>query len=228
MGFMETLGRIPKILEANLNAILDKCEDPAKMIDQLLVDYRRDLAEVKASTAAVMANEKNAKRALDECDAEIAKVATAAKNALLAGNQDDAAKLVARKQKLESTRTSLADNYAVCHKNVEMMRDGYNKLVASIEDLEQRKEAAKAKIAMAKAQKGINAMAAKANSTVAAERFSRYEDMAERALAEAEAEAELDAQTETTDQLMDKYSTVGGDASVDAELARMKAELGIQ
>ena len=58
MGLMDTLGRIPKILEANINAILDKCEDPAKMIDQLLIDYKRDLADVKKDTAAVMADVK--------------------------------------------------------------------------------------------------------------------------------------------------------------------------
>ena len=55
MGLADTLGRIPKILEANINALLDRCEDPAKMIDQLLIDYKRDLADVKRDTAAVMA-----------------------------------------------------------------------------------------------------------------------------------------------------------------------------
>lgn len=228
MGLIETLGRIPKIMEANINAILDKCEDPAKMIDQLLVDYRRNLASVKKDTAAVIASEKIAKKELDECDAEIERVAKAAKNALLAGNQEDAGKLVERKQKLESTRSSLADNYAVCQQNVVKMRDAYNKLVDMITDLETRKDAAKAKLSIAKAQKGINAAVAKANSTVESERFSKYEEMAERALAEAEASAELDTEGSTTEDLMDKYSTPGNSASVDAELARMKAELGIQ
>ena len=39
MGLADTLARIPKILEANINAMLDKLEDPSKMIDQLLIDY---------------------------------------------------------------------------------------------------------------------------------------------------------------------------------------------
>ena len=228
MSFMETLGRIPKILEANVNAILDKCEDPAKMIDQLLVDYRRNLADVKDATAEVMAKERIAKRELDECDAEIAKIAQAAKNALVAGNQEDAAKLISRKQKLEATRTSLAANYDVCKSNVEKMREVYNKLVDMIEDLENRKDAAKAKLSIAKAQTTINQTLAKANSTVASDRFAKYEEMAEKALAKAEASAELDAQVSTTDDLMEKYSTPGNTASVDAELAKMKAELGIQ
>ena len=90
MGLMDTLGRIPKILEANLNAILDKCEDPAKMIDQLLVDYKRDLADIKKDTAAVMADVELAEKRLKECDESIAKKQKAAENALKAGNEGDA------------------------------------------------------------------------------------------------------------------------------------------
>ena len=45
MGFMETLKRIPKILEANLNDLLDKAEDPEKMIDQYLRNLEDDYAE---------------------------------------------------------------------------------------------------------------------------------------------------------------------------------------
>lgn len=65
MGLADTLGRIPKILEANINALLDRCEDPAKMIDQLLIDYKRDLADVKRDTAAVMADVKLAEKKVE-------------------------------------------------------------------------------------------------------------------------------------------------------------------
>lgn len=227
MGFIDTLGRIPKILESNINALLDKCEDPAKMIDQLLIDYKRDLADVKRDTADVMANLEIAKKQLANCDAEIEKCAQAAKNALVSGHDADAAKIIEKKQKLESTRASLADNVAVCQKNADTMRDGYNKLVANIQDLEQRKDAAKAKIALAKAQDGINKTAAKAAKASSTEQFDRYEQMAEKALAKSNAMAELDANADDTDTLMDKYSAAGGSASVDAEMARMKAELGL-
>ena len=59
---MGILTRFKDIMSANVNALLDKAEDPAKMIDQTLLNLRKDLAEVKKETAAVMADEKNAKR----------------------------------------------------------------------------------------------------------------------------------------------------------------------
>ena len=102
MGLADTLGRIPKILEANINALLDRCEDPAKMIDQLLIDYKRDLADVKRDTAAVMADVKLAEKKVEECDEDIARKQKAAENALKAGNEGDARTLLAAKQDRKS------------------------------------------------------------------------------------------------------------------------------
>lgn len=228
MGLLETLGRIPKILEANINALLDKCEDPAKMIDQLLVDYKRDLVDVKRDTAAVMADVKVAQKRLEDCEEEIAKKQKAAENALKAGNEADARTLLAAKQNLEKTRESLVQNYSVAQSNAEMMKEGYNKLVRNIEDLEQRKDAAKAKISMAKAQKQISETAAKANSTVSLDAFERYEEKAEKMLAEAGAMAELDEGVSSVEDLTDKYTSSADSASVDDELAALKASLGMQ
>ena len=227
MGFIDTLGRIPKILEANINAILDKCEDPAKMIDQLLIDYKRDLADVKKDTAAVMADVKLAEKKLADCDESIARKQQAAENALKAGNEDDARALISAKQSLETTRESLAQNLAVCRKNAQMMQEGYHKLVRNIEELEQRKDAAKAKISLARAQEQINHTAAKANSTINEDAFNKYEQKAERMLAQANAAAELDAQSISVESLTDKYAGSGSDASVDDELAALKEKLGI-
>ena len=227
MELMDTLGRIPKILEANLNAILDKCEDPAKMIDQLLVDYKRDLADIKRDTAAVMADVELAEKRLKECDESIAKKQKAAENALKAGNEGDARTLISAKQNLEATRESLAQNLDAAQKNAEMMKEGYNRLVRNIEELEQRKDAAKAKISMAKAQKQINDTAAKANSTVNTEAFNKYEQKAERMLAEANAATELNSLDVSVDSLTEKYADCGSSASVDEELAAMKAKLGV-
>lgn len=228
MGLTDTLARIPKILEANINALLDRCEDPAKMIDQLLIDYKRDLADVKRDTAAVMADAKMAEKKLAECDADIARKQKAAENALKAGNERDARTLLAAKQSLEVTRESLLQNLSVAQKNAEMMQEGYNKLVRNIEELESRKDAAKAKISMAKAQDQINKTAAKANSTVNVDAFNKYEQKAERMLAESNAEAELDAEAVSVEDLTSKYAGGADSPSVDEELAALKAKIGLQ
>lgn len=226
MGFMETIGRIPKILESNINAMLDKAEDPAKMIDQMLVDYKRNLADVKRDLVEVMANLDMAKKELDEATAKVAKYEAAAKAAVNAGNVDDARSLLTSKQAAEATRASLQKNYDVCLQNCNTMKAGYNKLVADIDNLEMKRDAAKAKISMAKATEKIGQANSIVSANKAADSFAKYEAMADKALAKANAALELDTQVETADQLAAKYEISGTDAAVEAELAALMAEAG--
>lgn len=224
MGILQRFG---DIMKSNINALLDKCEDPAKMVDQTLLDLRKDLADVKKETASVMADEKNAKRKLDENDAEIKKYTTAAQNALKSGNETDAKTLIARKQQLEETRTSLQSTYDVAHANAEKMRQMHDKLTNDIESMETRKDAIKGKVATAKAQAHMNKMTSGVNTDASMAAFDRMEAKANKMLDEANAEAELNEGVHSTDDLVDKYASGGNDVSVDDELARMKAELGL-
>ena len=84
---MAILERFADIIKANINDLLDKCEDPAKMIDQYLRDLTEDLAEVKKETAAVMAEETRTRRMLEENTAEVKRYEELAKKALTAGNE---------------------------------------------------------------------------------------------------------------------------------------------
>ena len=71
---MGILSRFKDIMSSNINAMLDKMEDPQKMIDQILRNLQSDLGEVKAETAGVMAEEQRAKRELDACQNEVKKL----------------------------------------------------------------------------------------------------------------------------------------------------------
>lgn len=224
MGILQRFG---DIMKSNINALLDKCEDPAKMVDQTLLDLRKDLADVKKETASVMADEKNAKRKLDENEADVKKYTTAAQNALKSGNEADAKTLIVRKQQLEETRTSLQATYDTAHANAEKMRQMHDKLTNDIELLETRKDAIKGKVATAKAQAHMNKMTSGVNTDASMAAFDRMEAKANKMLDEANAEAELNEGVHSTDNLADKYASGGNDVSVDDELARMKAELGL-
>ena len=62
---MSVLKRFTDIMSSNINALLDKAEDPVKMADQLARNLTSDLGKVKAETASVIAEEKRSKRELD-------------------------------------------------------------------------------------------------------------------------------------------------------------------
>lgn len=228
MGLLDTLGRIPKILEANVNALLDKCEDPAKMIDQMLVDYKRNLADVKEDTATVLANLEMAKKKLADCDADIAKANKAAENALKAGDEAAAMQIIESKQQLEQLRPGYAEQVALQQKDAEQMRAAYNKLVADLQILEQRRDLAKSKISMAKAQEATNSARSNISKiSKSTDTFAKYEEKADRALAKSRAAMDLDEGAAGTDDLISKYAGGAGNASVNDELAAMKARLGL-
>ena len=63
---MSMLQRFKDIMSSNINALLDKAEDPEKMIDQMIRNLQSDLGKVKSETATVMAEESRLNRELNE------------------------------------------------------------------------------------------------------------------------------------------------------------------
>ncbi|MBQ2237892.1 MAG: PspA/IM30 family protein [Lachnospiraceae bacterium] len=226
MGILQRFG---DIMSANINALLDKCEDPAKMVDQCLRDLEKDLGKVKAETASVMAEETRAKRELDEVNAEMKKYEDYAKKALLAGNEEDAKKFLEKKNSLATTQASLQQTYDIASANATKMRQMHDKISKDIVDLNARKDAIKAKVAVAKTQEKMNKMTSKIGSaTNSMNAFDRMEEKANKMLDAANAMAELNAQPrDEVDDLAAKYDTVGTDSTVDDELAALKAQMGL-
>lgn len=225
---MGILTRFKDIMASNINALLDKAEDPEKMIDQTLRNLNSDLGKVKSETAAVMAEETRAKRELDTCTEEIQKMQNYAVKAIEAGNDGDAKQFLEKKQQLVSKQQQLQATYEVAAKNAMQMRQMHDKLVSDIHELESRRNVIKSKFATAKAQERINQIGASvgdaANSISA---FERLEAKANQALDKANAMAELNA-GKTQDTLRDLELKYGNSSNntVDDELAALKASLG--
>ena len=226
---MAILERFGDIIKANINDLLDKCEDPAKMIDQYLRDLTESLAEVKKETAGVMAEETRAKRMLDENAAEIEKYDGLARKALTAGNEGDAKVFLSKKQSLVEKSASLQATYDAAHANAQKMRQMHDKLVSDIEELNGRREMVKAKMAVAKTQEKVNKLGASADKAAGAmSAFERMEQKADQMLDKANAMAELNtAPVDEAAELEAKYAAQGSSSAVDAELAKLKAEMGL-
>lgn len=136
---MGIISRFKDIMSANFNALLDKCEDPEKMIDQYLRNLESDLGKVKSETAAIIADEKAAKRKLDACDEEIGKMEKYARKAVAAGNDGEARQFLGRKAELTQEREALEKNYNICLDNSAKMREMTKKLEADIQELKGKK-----------------------------------------------------------------------------------------
>lgn len=219
--------RFSDIMSANLNALLDKAEDPEKMIDQYLRNLESDLGKVKAETASVMAEETKCKRELDECNADIEKMQRYAEKAIVAGNDNDARQFLEKKQQLVSKQTALQQAYDLAHGNAVKMKEMHDKLVSDMGELQSRRDAIRAKVAVAKTQERLN----KVGSSVAGvsnnlSAFDRMEEKANRMLDEANAMSELNTTKDDVADLAAKYDEDFSNTGVDDELAALKAKLG--
>ena len=225
MGILE---RFTDIIKANVNDLLDKAEDPAKMCDQYLRELTESLAEVKQETAGVMAEEKRCKRLVDENEKEIQRYDKLARAALSSGSEEDARTFLAKKQALVEKGVGLHEAYDAAHANAVKMRQMHDKLVDDIEQLNARRETIKAKTAVAKTQQKVNKMTGTDKAAGAMSAFARMEAKADSMLDQADAMTELN--TEPVDEvaaLEAKYAGVASDVAVDDELARLKEEMGI-
>ena len=224
---MGILQRFKDIMSSNINALLDRAEDPEKMVDQTLRNLNSDLAKVKSETASVMADEAKAKRNLDEVNAEIAKMQGYAEKAVLAGNDADATRFLAEKNKLVAKQAQLQQIYDVAAANAMKMRQMHDKLVTDIAELESRRDLIKSKVKLAKAQQHINQATSKIDTQSGFAAFQRIEDKADAMLDMAQAEAQLNATSASSevDSLTAKYDA-SPDMAVQDELAALKAKLG--
>lgn len=222
---MSILKRFTDIMSANLNALLDKAEDPAKMVDQILRNLNDDLGKVKAETASIIAEESRAKRELAECTEEVNKLLTYAKRAVEAGNDADARLFLSKKATLVEKQSTLEQKVQLASDNAKKMRQMHDKLVEEISELNARRDSIKAKLATAKMQTRINELGSSvgtAKTNLGA--FARMEDKANRLLDEANAMAELNAApVDEIDDLMSKYDTIAN-SSIEDELAALKSE----
>ena len=226
------LSRFKDIMSSNINALLDKVEDPMKMIDQYLRNLESDLGKVKAETAAVMAEETKSKRELDECIDSINKMQTYAEKALLSGNEADARTFLSKKGELNNKLISLQQTYDMAKENSTKMREMHDKLIKDISQLNTRRDELKAKMAVANTQEKLNKVGSSVNGAIGnMSKFDEMEAQINKKLDTANAMAELNnsQKEENIEDLIAKYDneTKNTSSEIDDELSELKSKLGL-
>lgn len=226
------LSRFKDIMSSNINTLLDKVEDPMKIIDQYLRNLESDLGKVKAETAAVMAEETKSKRELDECIDSINKMQTYAEKALLSGNEADARTFLSKKGELNNKLISLQQTYDIAKENSTKMREMHDKLIKDISQLNTRRDELKAKMTVANTQEKLNKIGSSVNGAIGnMSKFDEMEAKINKKLDTANAMAELNnsQKEENIEDLIAKYDneTKNTSSEIDDELSELKSKLGL-
>ena len=226
---MSMLQRFKDIMSSNINALLDKAEDPEKMIDQMIRNLQSDLGKVKSETATVMAEEARLTREVNELKSEAEKMITYAKRALQAGSDTDAKLFLEKKNSIQNKIGEVEGRLLVAKQNSQNMKAMHDKLNSQVSDLNARKNEIKAKIQQAKLQEKINNMTSSTTGAASMSKFDDIEAKANAMLDKANAMNELNGfNNGGIEDLMAKYdSQVQSKNELDDELATLKASLGL-
>ncbi|MFA9558890.1 PspA/IM30 family protein [Evansella sp. AB-rgal1] len=213
--------RVRTIVSSELNSLLNKAEDPAKMLDQFIVDMESDISEVEAAVAKQIANEKVLRNKYEEAAAYVKRREEQAIKALESGDEDLARRVLEDKNKQQGNADSLKQSHEEAQKlSAELkeklleMKDEYNEMKMKKDSLKARSESAQARAKVNKTLSGIG--------TGAKSGFQRMEEKVILHEAEAETSEEMRSVNKSLD---DELKALDSNSSVDNELAALKAKL---
>lgn len=210
--------RFKDIINANINSMLDKAEDPEKMIKLMIHEMEDTLIELKSSCAGVIAGTKKLERKTHELREKVALWEERANLAVGRGRDNLAREALMEKRRYNEILTALEAEIGE-HKGI------YGQYQEDIEELEKKLTAAKEKkrvlaerhkraIGKKRAQQDIR----RSTSVDTMARFEKLENRIERM----EAEADL-VNTKAAPSREEEFAGMATDAEIESELARIKA-----
>ena len=199
------LGRITQLTRANINALLDRAEDPEKMLNQLVRDYTASISEARDAVAQTIGNLRLAEKdhAADIAEARDwgnkALAASRKADQLRAGGDsvgadkwDSLAKIALTKQITAENEAKAAEPMIASQQQVvEQLKTGLQQMEAKLSDLHSKRDQLIARRKTAEAQVKVQGAIRSINVMDPTSELSRYEDQVRRVEAQAAGQMEL-------------------------------------
>lgn len=226
---MSIFSKFSTMIKSNINDLISRAEDPEKMLNQIILDMRDQLAKAKREVAAAIADERKLKGQLQ---GEVKQARDWEHRAMLAVKEarDDLAKQALIRQQEHADRASVLEGtWQAQAQETEKLKGSLRQLNDKIEEAKRKRNLLIAKQKRAQAQKRIHETMSGLSDTSAFEAFNRMADKIEeeerRSLAHAEVNEALAGDTLESEFL--RLESGSGDADVDNKLAALKAEMGL-
>jgi phage shock protein A len=213
--------RMKTIVSSELNSMLDKAEDPVKMLDQFLRDMGEEIQEVEAAVAKQIANEKILKRKFEDAQAMVTKRQSQAEKAVEAGEDELAKRALAEKKEYENQVTLLQSSYEQAKTDSQVLKSKLDEMKKEYQEMNLKKDSLKARAEAAKTRTKINRSMSSIGGDESRRGFERMEEKVLRFEAEAETSEDLAIQSRTLDDEFKKL-----DSDVEDELAELKKAMG--
>ncbi|WP_019534499.1 PspA/IM30 family protein [Paenibacillus ginsengihumi] len=214
--------RLRDLTMASINDLLDKAEDPVKMLNQFLRDMEEDIREAEVAVAKQIAIEKKFKQQYEEALEMVEKREEQALKALEAGNEDLARRALQDKKEHQQRHDEMKQQYEVAKQNADRLRAQLAEMKDEFGQMKNKRDVLVARAEAAKAQKQINQAMSGFGKNSAAKGFDRMSEKVLQLEAEAEASGELRSKDRSLD---DELAALDKNDGIDDELAALKAKL---
>lgn len=217
---MGIFGRMSDIIKANINDLLEKAEDPEKMIKQMVLEMEESVNIATLSVAQSIANEKQLQRRLEKEQAFVTDWQDKAEQAIIANRDDLAKAAIEKKLVAQKNVNDLLPTHASASATAERLRSQLDQLRKKLDEARSRQNTLIARSNAAKAEKQLN-QAMNGTGTDAFSKFDRMEGKVEQMEAEAEAFGELNSSDKSLEEEFANLSN----PNVDDELEKLKARI---
>lgn len=218
---MSIFNRVNDVIQSNIAAMLDKAEDPEKLLNLMLSEMQEALNECRSTAAALLCEEKTLKRQIAQKQKDLISWQTKAELAV-AKNRDDLAKsALVEKQRVD-------EQIAAKNTQLNTLKESIEKITADCERLQQKMAQAKSKQAQLIKRHDIVAAREKVNMQLHSDKvvnaLSRFE-MIEQKVEGIEAQVDAYELTNTAQSTAEQIESLVKNEKIDAELARLKASV---
>lgn len=216
---MGIFSRFTDIINSNINNILDKAEDPAKMVRLIIQEMEDTLVEVRSTSARTLADKKDLVRQIERFEKEATAWQAKAELALSKNREDLARGALLEKKKCTDSAASLNTELNHIEDHITKLQEDISQLQDKLSDAKARQKAIlireKTAQSRLKVKKNINTN--KVNDALG--RFDQYERKID------DIESQIESYDMGSKSLSDEISELETDDSVDSELAELKAKL---
>ena len=215
--------RVSDIVEANINDLLDRAEDPQRMVRILIVEMEEHLEKAREGLVKTVAGEKNLEANLRRNREAAAEWEAKAEGALARGDEKLARKCLVRKKEHDRIADSMQPQWEAAHKMSGVLKKDFKRLEDKVDEACRRRDALIARQLAAEAQRDVAAIAP--SMSRAQRSFSKFDRM-ERKVEQIEGEALALAELSDADRdLKEEIEKSERDAEVEAEFEALKEKM---
>jgi phage shock protein A len=218
---MGIFSRFADIVNSNISALLDKAEDPEKMIRLIIQEMEDTLVEVRTNSAKAIADKKELARKVTAIEEQISEWAQKATLALTKQREDLARAALIEKQKLENVVKGLHDEQTLVEETIEKLTNEIAKLESKITETRAKQQALVIRSEAASNRRDVQKHLHTSRTHEAMAKFEQYS----RKIDELEAEADLYSKTGNAKSLDQEFAELQAQDEIDQELAKLKEQM---